>query len=207
MDKVEKDLSTEEKIKEAARQIFQQKGFAGTRTRDIAEAAGINLALLNYYYRSKEKLFSIIMEESLRELFQQVQQIVRNESTSLSEKIDIFVNLYSDILLENPNLPLFILGEIQANPKLFQQKIGISLSFLHNAAILKQTEQQLKQAGLANINPFHFLFNAVSMIIFPFAAKPLLKAVTRMEEDNFRQFVNERRLLVAMWIKNMLQLQ
>ena len=57
---MKKDISTEEKIKEAARKIFHKKGYAGTRTRDIAEEAGINLALLNYYYRSKEKLFELI---------------------------------------------------------------------------------------------------------------------------------------------------
>jgi len=207
MNNEEKDLSTEEKIKEAARQIFQQKGFAGTRTRDIAEAAGINLALLNYYYRSKEKLFSIVMEESLKELFQQVQQIVRDENTTLAEKIDIIINLYVDILIENPNLPLFILSEIQANPQLFQQKIGLSLPFLSNLVIIKQTEQQLKQAGLENINPFHFLLNAVSMIVFPFIAKPLIKSVAGTDEATFRQFVDERRVLVSMWVKNMLQIQ
>ena len=52
-----KDLSTEQKIKNAARKVFTEKGYAATRTRDIAEAAGINLALLNYYFRSKQKLF------------------------------------------------------------------------------------------------------------------------------------------------------
>ena len=147
------------------------------------------------------------MEESLKELFQQVQQIVRDENTTLAEKIDIIINLYVDILIGNPNLPLFILSEIQANPQLFQQKIGLSLSFLSDLVIIKQTEQQLKQAGLENINPFHFLLNAVSMIVFPFIAKPLIKSVAGTDEAAFRQFVNERRLLVSMWVKNMLQIQ
>lgn len=66
---MEKDISTEEKIKEAARKIFMEKGFGSTRTREIAEAAGINSALLNYYFRSKEKLFEIIMMESVQEMF------------------------------------------------------------------------------------------------------------------------------------------
>lgn len=207
MDKEEKDLSTEEKIKEAARQIFQQKGFAGTRTRDIAEAAGINLALLNYYYRSKEKLFTIVMEESLRALFQQVLQIICNESTSLSEKIDIIVNLYMDILMDNPNLPLFILSEIQSDPNIFKQKIGLSLSFVYHSSLIKQGMSHLKQVGLENINPGHFIINIVSMTIFPFMAKPFILTMFELEDNDFRQFVNERRLLIPMWIKNMLQLQ
>jgi len=50
----ELDTSTEAKIKAAARVVFHKNGFAATRTRDIAEEAGINLALLNYYFRSKQ---------------------------------------------------------------------------------------------------------------------------------------------------------
>ncbi len=63
------DSSTEEKIKEAARVVFMKKGFAATRTRDIAEEAGINLALLNYYFRSKEKLFELVMFEKFQKFF------------------------------------------------------------------------------------------------------------------------------------------
>ena len=46
--------STESKIKDAAKIVFHKKGFTATRTRDIAEEAGLNLALLNYYFRSKK---------------------------------------------------------------------------------------------------------------------------------------------------------
>ncbi len=63
---IEINASTEEKIKEAARRVFTQKGYAATRTRDIAEESGLNLALINYYFRSKEKLFDIIMLEHLQ---------------------------------------------------------------------------------------------------------------------------------------------
>lgn len=57
------DLSTEQKIIEAARKVFTRKGYSATRTRDIAEEAGLNLALLNYYFRSKQKLFELVMAE------------------------------------------------------------------------------------------------------------------------------------------------
>ena len=61
--KKEPNLSTEEKIKAAARKVFMEKGYGASRTRDIAEEAGINLALLNYYFRSKEKLFNEIIQK------------------------------------------------------------------------------------------------------------------------------------------------
>ncbi|MBS1688702.1 MAG: TetR/AcrR family transcriptional regulator, partial [Bacteroidetes bacterium] len=88
---IEKNSSTEEKIKEAARKVFLQKGYAATRTRDIAEEAGYNLALLNYYFRSKEKLFDIIMVETMQNFLHSVKEILRDEQTSLQEKLELLV--------------------------------------------------------------------------------------------------------------------
>src|SRR5271154_299968 len=85
------DLTAEEKIKEAARNVFTRKGFAATRTRDIAEEAGINLALLNYYFRSKEKLFEIVMLENFGQFLNGVQTLLNQKESSLEEKIDAIV--------------------------------------------------------------------------------------------------------------------
>ena len=79
--------STEEKIKEAARRVFTRKGFAGTRTRDIAEESGFNLALINYYFRSKEKLFDIIVLEHMQTFLVSVREILNDQGTTLEEKI------------------------------------------------------------------------------------------------------------------------
>src|SRR3979411_2907460 len=100
--KADSALSTEEKIKEAARIVFMKKGFAATRTRDIAEAAGINLALLNYYFRSKEKLFELIMIEKLRKFFGFIAPIICDDSTSLETKLELLASNYVDMLLINP---------------------------------------------------------------------------------------------------------
>ena len=82
------DTSTEERIKQAARKVFHQKGYAATRTRDIAEEANINHAMLNYYFRSKEKLFEIVMMETMTQFFKGVGSILNDENTSLEEKIE-----------------------------------------------------------------------------------------------------------------------
>ena len=72
------NISAEERIKAAARKVFHQKGYAATRTRDIAEEAGINHAMLNYYFRSKEKLFQIVMTETMTQFFKGV-GVILNE--------------------------------------------------------------------------------------------------------------------------------
>ena len=65
---MQRDVSTEQKIREAARKVFQAKGMHGARMQDIADTAGINKALLHYYFRSKDQLFEAIFKEALQQL-------------------------------------------------------------------------------------------------------------------------------------------
>src|SRR6202012_5712205 len=83
--------STEERIKEAARKLFTQKGFAGTRTRDIAQEAGINLALLNYYFRSKQKLFDLVMMENFQRFLAGMKINFQDPALDLKERIEKIV--------------------------------------------------------------------------------------------------------------------
>lgn len=204
---MEKDISTEEKIKKAARKVFQGKGYGQARTRDIADEAGINLALLNYYFRSKEKLFDIIMEESMQQMFGLIVGVVNDESTGLSKKIDLIVNRYMDSLLENPNLPLFVLSEIQANPKKLMEKIGISENLIKNNYLYKQIQEQMDKKGIEGIVPLQIFINIVSMTVFPIVGKPLLISIhSPMTEDDYNNFINDRRKLIPQWIKMMLKI-
>src|ERR1035441_5179221 len=121
---IEKNPSTEEKIKEAARLVFTRKGYAATRTRDIAEESGYNLALINYYFRSKEKLFDLIMLEHLQLFLNSVMGIVNNPETTLQKKIEDLISHYIDMLIKNPDIPIFVLSEVNANPQKLISKLG-----------------------------------------------------------------------------------
>ncbi len=195
---IEQEQTTEEKILEAASEVFTEKGFAGTRTRDIAEEAGINLALLNYYFRSKEKLFEQVMKVKMVLLFGQIVPILTNEKTNLEEKIDLVSNKYFEILSKNPNLPLFVLSEMQKKNSEVKSIIPVNKIF-KNSVILKQIKERKPE-----LNPSHFLINFLSMTIFPFITKPVFNTFDLMNETEFQQFVEERKRLVPIWIKTLL---
>ncbi|UOE40190.1 TetR family transcriptional regulator [Chryseobacterium suipulveris] len=192
------EISTEDKILLAASKVFNEKGFSGTRTRDIADEAGINLALLNYYFRSKEKLFEQVMKVKIVLLFGQIIPIVTNQKTSLDEKIDLATEKYFEILSKNPNLPLFIISEIQKKNSDITTYLPIE-KVVKDAHIIKQIQERKPDA-----NPFHFLINYLSMTVFPFVARPILNGFNVMNEVEFKTFVNERRKLIPVWIKAML---
>ena len=198
---IEQEQTTEEKILEAASEVFTEKGFAGTRTRDIAEKAEINLALLNYYFRSKEKLFEQVMKIKVVLLFGKIFPILSNEKTSLEEKIDLASEKYFEILSKNPNLPLFVISEIQKKNSNITKIIPVNKIF-ENSVIIKQIKEKRPE-----INPLHYLVNFLAMTIFPFVAKPVFNAFELTNEEEYHQFISERRKLIPIWIKQLLEIK
>lgn len=194
------DLSTEEKIKEAARRVFYKKGFAATRTRDIAEEAGINLALLNYYFRSKEKLFELIMTETLSVFTHRMMSVLNDDKTTLEEKIELVAARYIDTILKEPEIPTFIVSEIRNNPTALLERIPIK-DLLANSVFFAQHQRAVKQGTIAEPNPLHFLMNLMGLIVFPFIAKPLLMGGNDLKTSDFNKLMIERKKMIPHWIK------
>ncbi len=199
-----KESSTEEKIKEAARKLFTQKGFAATRTRDIADEAGINLALLNYYFRSKQKLFDIIMMENFRQFIQGISFNFLEQGISLDQKITRVVTMYIDFLSQNPDLPLFILNELRNNPEQLAANIDVEIGSTRTE-FFGQLKAAAAAGQIGDLNPFHVMANLVGLTVFPFIGRPILQKVTGVNDKQFNELMQQRKQLIPIWIKSMLQ--
>lgn len=198
-----KDISTEERIKAAARKVFHQKGFAGTRTRDIAEEAGINHAMLNYYFRSKEKLFEMVMMETMAQFFKGVNLMLNDESTSLDEKIDLIVSNYVNLLLKEPELPTFILNEVRPNPQAFVEQNPIKEALTHSV-LTRQYAEAVARGEITEPNLMQAILNVIGLVIFPFIAKPILTSIVNIPEEQYKALMLQRKTLIPQWIKAML---
>ena len=187
-------ISTEEKIIRAADKIFTQKGYAATRTREIAEEAGTNLALLNYYFGSKEKLFRNVVREKLKMLLSAMGPIASDENIPIDQKIKMISENYTQLLLENEDLPLFILNEWPVNKKLFADLIRETRQ--HAEPVI---EKQLRESGMA-ITLEDLIVNTLGMIMFPFIAKPMILSSGLVQEDQFAMFVEKRKEMIPEWI-------
>lgn len=203
-EKKTKDTSTEEKIIAAARKLFTQNGYAATKTRDIANEAGINLALLNYYFRSKEKLFEIVMLENLGQFMAVISNVINDEGTTYEEKIDLLVESYIEMLISHPDIPLFILNEIKNHPEkvadLFQNKVNIL-----EATFLKQLMVAMQEGKVKPMSPIHILMNILGLTVFPFVSRHVLENVAKVTPEMFNEIMQERKKLVPVWIKAMLK--
>ena len=200
-EKIVADTSTEEKIKEAAHIVFTRKGFAATRTRDIAQEAGLNLALLNYYFRSKENLFDIVMKENMQRFLKGIGGVLNDKTITLQGKLSIIAENYINMLEKNPDLPLFILSEIKANPG----KLAADMKF-KEIILRSDFYRQLRQKLGNKINPIHFIMNILSITIFPFVASPLLKIVGELQQNDFNTLMEERKTMIPLWIEAMLKI-
>jgi AcrR family transcriptional regulator len=189
---------------QAAQKLFTQKGFAATRTRDIAEEAGINLALLNYYFRSKEKLFELVMLDNFRQFIRGISVNVLDETFTIQEKIQRVVTAYVDFLTRHPDLPLFILSEIRGNPSGIAEKINAEVAPMRSF-MFNQLQEASRQGKIAQIDPFHFIANLVGLTVFPFIGKPLLQRVTGINDQQFNDYMEQRKQLVPLWIGAIMQ--
>jgi len=196
------EVSTEEKIKDAARKIFTKKGFLATTIRDIAAEADINIASINYYFRSKEKLFEFIMDETIGGIFKKIEPVLNNEEMSVDEKIEICVGYYIDNVLENPDFVFFTVSEVMSgsltNPSMVNKMKTLEKS--HFAQQLKQ----LHTSGKINFHPVNLFWNVSGMIFFPFLTRPRMLESGYFTSDEFRSLMLERKKLVPMWMRQMI---
>lgn len=195
------DTTTEEKIKVAARVVFHKKGFAATRTRDIAEEAGINLALLNYYFRTKEKLFETIMFETVFDFMQNMAMVLNDEKSTLEKKVELIAFYYIDFITKEPNIPIFMLSEIRHNNAHgLLEKLPIK-QLVMNSSFFKQHQEAVAKGKITEPNPLHFLMNLLSLVVFPFIAKPLLQGIGGLNDKQFNELMQQRKKLIPIWIK------
>lgn len=198
------DTTTEEKIKAAARVVFHKKGYGATRTRDIAEEAGINLALLNYYFRSKEKLFEIIMFETIFGFMQNMAMVLNDDKSSLEKKVELITSNYIDLITKEPNIPIFMLSEIRNHPDNLLEKLPIK-QLIMNSAFFRQHQEAVTKGKVTEPNPLHFLMNLLGLIIFPFIGKPLLQGLGGLNDKQFNELMQQRKKLIPVWIKAMMK--
>ena len=184
-------ITTEEKILEAAKTVFHRKGFDGARMQEIADEAGINKALLHYYFRSKEKLFDEVFRSAFSELFQKIFSVIGSEKP-LEEKIRYIFIDYITFMQKNPFIPAFIISELSRNPERVTNLFNNSP--VNPADIFKQFGKSLEKEGIQGIDPRQFVMNIISLSVFPIIAKPMLINILKLTEEEYNEFIEKRKL-------------
>ncbi|WP_281613261.1 TetR/AcrR family transcriptional regulator [Flammeovirga sp. SubArs3] len=179
-------MDKKDKILEVAREVFQEKGKSGARMQEIADKAGVNKALLHYYFTNKEGLFKEVFTEMIRKTLLPL-KINLLSGEDLEVKIKKFVAGYIDIMKENPNMVSFILGELRMNkiPIDPPEDIKESLNVLR---VQLRDDDRFK-----TIDPFQIMSMIIGSCIFPFIGRPMLTRLGLEDEQTYEQFLEDRK--------------
>lgn len=193
------DKQTENKIFEAATEVFVEKGMDGARMQDIANHAGINKALLHYYYRSKDRLFNAVFEMIARKMFAKFAPVF-DVNLTIEDKIRFFFNEHITFLQKNPRLPAFLLNEINRNPARIKKLISnIDIDNLWSM-LYTQHSDDLKKYNITKESIPQLMTTIASMSVFPFAARGILEGIFEKMGVDFDKYLEERKTFAAEFV-------
>jgi AcrR family transcriptional regulator len=175
----DRTVDTEKRILSAARGEFIAKGLDGARMQVIATEAGVNKALLHYYYRSKDKLYQKVLEDIVGTVWGRLQEEFRSQDRpeGLETLIRTVVATYMRTLRANPEFPLFVFRAMSTGSNAIPAAMEeLAVKFKDVPATLIETlKREIKAGKIKPVNPAHFLMNMMGMTVSTFLIMPMLR--------------------------------
>jgi AcrR family transcriptional regulator len=188
--------NTEEIILQAAKKMFKQRGLDGTTVQDIATEAGTTKSMVNYYFRSKEKLFASVFLSEFKVFFGGLAAVIQAD-LPLKEKIEKIVEMDTNKFIEFPELPVFIVNEINRNGKLVFAQMGDLQPGIVMQLIQKQIDAEAKKGIIKKVKAEDLLLNIRSLTVFPFLAKPIIQNALELSDEAYKQKLIKRKSLIV----------
>jgi AcrR family transcriptional regulator len=199
---MEKD--TEKNILKVARKHFVQKGFAATRTQEIADEVGVNKALVHYYFRTKEKLYLEIVKQVLDSMVPRVARAMSTEG-DFWERVEAVVETYTSVLIKEPDTPFFIMSELSQQRERFVAELQKRAAFFPAIQqFLIKMQEAMATGEIKDIPPVHLMLNIISMTVFPFMAKPVFCTIFSFSESDFTNLMMERKAFIMSFLRGAL---
>lgn len=194
---------TEEKIIASAEKLFYQKGKSGTSMQDIADDAGINRTLLNYYYRSKDQLFEAVFRKAMGTFVPNLAAMLQSDMP-FQDYVPVLVETVIDAMISNPQIPIFVLQELSSNPERMPQiikEMGIDPSLA-----IKKMEQGGHVPEVYGMEPRQVILNILSLCIFPFAARSVVTEILfNADNEAYLEAMKERKKILPGMVKQFMK--
>lgn len=190
-----------ERILHTARKLFIKNGYTGTSIRDIANASGTNIAYVNYYFESKYNLFEIIFDEAFDILINRVFATL-NSDLPFFEMVESWINTYYEILPEYPQIPIFILNEVNQNPDALIKRVLRRNPQAIFTRLSQRVEEEVKKGTIKDIPVIDLGLNVLSLCVFPFMFKILALKVAKKSATEYNNVMAEHKKYVIELILN-----
>ena len=193
------EKNTEDKIIEAAKTVFVEKGMDGARMQEIANMAGINKALLHYYFRTKNKLFEKVFSIIFKDVLGVFEQAI-SEEIDFEQFLEGFITNYIKLLKSKPFIPHFVIHELNRKPERIVELMQ-NISF-DKQKLFGLIDRAVEDKVIRPIQPVHLITNILSMCIFPVIAKPIITGFALDgDQKKYQQYIDERPDEVIAFVK------
>lgn len=200
----DKNLEVKERILAVAGEMFIQHGYNATSVRDIAKAAGTNVAMVNYYFGTKYNLFEIIFSDALQVLFGRVMKIVSSDKP-IFELIASWIDSYYETLMEYPQIPMFLMNAISQNPERLVMKINEYQPYNIFLKVTTRLEQEAKLGVIRETPSLDFLLNILSLCVFPFMFGSMATKVAGRTGEEYNDVLENHKKYVINFVINALK--
>ncbi len=184
-------VDTEQLIKDTAKKIFFGEGRFNATTQEIADAAGVNRTLINYYFRSRDNLFTIVFEEAQAKEHERTEMIVFAEMP-LRDKIAPYLDIMLEQSKDYPYLEIYMVtqmnqGCVYKDPETMNRMLD---KFYLQIAI------EMDKGNIAKMRPEQFLLNFISLTSFPVSMRPLLQETMGFSQESYDRLLEERKQII-----------
>jgi len=185
---------TELLIKETAKRVFFQKGILNATTQQIADEAGVNRALIHYYFRSRNQLFKTVLEDAVNETRDKIDSIF-NSDESFKSKISKYLDVFIDRNAEFPYIQNFIITEIMQDPEKMKEYFSRKRNHLMKH-IVPPLKKEIEKGTMQAVDPEHFIVNMMAMCSYPLVAKPFIQNMFSYDDKAYKKFLKERKQVI-----------
>lgn len=168
------------KLLEAARHNYLGNEFRSVSVRQIAEAAGVNAAMVNYYFGSKQGLYLAMVDSVMSELEVELNKLAANKDLTVAD----FSSSYCRLLAANPWWPNFIVREVLFSSGEIREAMIQRFSSAFAPRLIALLQEDIANGEFRqDLNPVLTLMSLMGMTVFPFLARPILESVLNVKID------------------------
>jgi len=190
------DVETRDRILAAAHRVFLRKGTARARTQEVADEAGVNKALLHYYFGTKEALAQEVFVDAQRQLFPRIFEILGDPARTVEQKVRDLVEFEIAFLSERPWLPGYVAAEMHTNPERMSERFA-NTGPLPLALFQEQLDAAHACGHMRAMDASQLVVSLLASIVFPFVMRPALEKLILHRHASFKHFLADRRLTLA----------
>lgn len=186
-----KDSGTEQLIKDTAKHLFFAEGKINATTQEIADAAGVNRTLVNYYFRSRDILFDQVFNDAQETLVSTLDEVMESH-VPFKKKIEHLIQVFMKMAFQFPYRELFIITQMNHNCVINSKKARVKKV----EAFLEEIEAEMDKGTIKKMDPRHFTMNIFSLMAYPMVTGPLNKILFNMNDAEYKQLMEQRKQLI-----------